>query len=98
MNIGGALKEVRETLVRKKQGQVSEETGISQTQLSLVENGYRDAGRDLIVKLCAYYDIPEVVLMWMATEKTDIKPEKQALYDALTPVMTSLIEQYFEAK
>ena len=94
MNIGAALKDIRENAVRKTQMDVYEATGVSQTYLSQIENGKREPSREIVTKLCEFYNVPEIIVVWKATEKGDISDDKRAIYDKLAPILDDLVHMY----
>ncbi len=97
MNLGNALQKVR---FEKKMTQtaVSKKAKITQTYLSLIEKGDKIPSSAVVKKLCKVYDIPEVALVWLGTEKTDVQKSKHNLFDQLKPVMDSLVAELLITK
>jgi transcriptional regulator with XRE-family HTH domain len=92
MDLGRALREIR----RKKDKTQVDVTGklkISQTYLSQIENGTKEPSAQMLRKLCKYYKVPVVIVMWMATETHDVEKKKQLAFNQIGPALTSLVNE-----
>jgi transcriptional regulator with XRE-family HTH domain len=94
MNIGGALKDVRQNVARRRQYEVAAAVGISQTYLSLVEGGARSPTTDVIEKLCLEYRVPIAFVFWKAMEPKDVHRSKQKALSLIKPIVDDLIEGF----
>lgn len=92
MNYAKALKSIRE---EQKITQVvaAKRAGISQTYLSQLEgNTKKCPSKSMIAKLAKVYKVPPVIITMSAIEKADVPTKKKGLYDALKPVIDSMIK------
>lgn len=93
MNIGKALQRIRFEK-GMNQNHVAKKAKISQTYLSLLEQGKKkDPSREVIRKLCKVYDIPPAVVSWYAVEESDVTPKKKELFTKLKPAIDGLVQQ-----
>lgn len=91
MNIGNAIKTIRKK-EKLKQKEYAKRIGITQTYLSLIENGYRVPSMDVINGIANDLSIPVALLFWFGVEEKDIKPQKIEAYRILKPCLDTLIE------
>ena len=92
MNLGEAIKKIRE---KKKltQKNAADKIGISQQQLSYAESR-KDIGGDILKKICDAYEVPPAVVVWMASETSDVAPKKKAIYKMLAPIANAIIKEH----
>ena len=92
MNIGKAIKTIRrEKGLSQKDACIK--IGITQSYLSQMEAGIKDASIDILKKVSAAYDIPLPMILLMAHEDSDIRPEKKDMFKVLKPLLDNLILQ-----
>ncbi len=93
MNIAAALKRVRFEKNMNQQD-VAKKAKVSQTYLSMLENGKKpNPSQYILKKLCKIYDVPQIVLAWYGTEEKDIKPDKLKIYKQLHPAIDVLVKE-----
>lgn len=94
MNLGKTIKNLR---LQKEYSQedLAEKCGLTQATLSLVENNKKRPSKSTIDKLCQIFDISEVALYVLASEKDDVPEEKREAYDAIFPQLKELMEKVF---
>ncbi len=98
MKLGFAFKEVRLRKFpdgEKRQYEIAQEAGISQTYLSQIEQGKKVPTVETIQALCTVYDLPPAILFWMALDPSDIDRKKRKAYAAIKEPLNNLIELYF---
>ena len=95
MNISLALKTIR---FNKgfKQVDVCRKANISQTYMSQIENGQKQASIDVLRSLCKVYGIPYSVLAFMAMEEKDVQKSKMPIFKKLKPAMDELIAEFLK--
>lgn len=86
MNIGNAIKQVRQHF-GISQVELSEQTGLSQTSISQIENGAKNPSRKTIEKICATFEIPEAILYVMGMNDEDVPASRKHAYKELYPAM-----------
>lgn len=95
MNLGAALKRVRFEK-GMKQIDVAAKAKVSQTYLSQLESGNKEASQSVVRGLCKVYDIPIATLYWMAMEPSDVKKSKLAIYNKLKPTIDELVTMFLK--
>ena len=81
MNIGKAIKEIRE---RK---------GIEESEYFLELEMQKEISTDKLKEISKKLDVPESYITFKSLDKEEIKEERQPLYDALIKVFDDLIIQ-----
>ncbi len=94
MNIAQALKEARKKS-KLNQMQFGKKYKLSQTYISLIENGRKVPSVEVIQKYQKAAKIPISVLLFAALEEKDIQKDKQSLFRQVKPIMDDLIKQVF---
>lgn len=94
MNIGQSIKKLRKDKLLS-QSDLASNAGITQTYLSQIENGVKNASTDVLNKIAFELDIPLPILYWYSLEREDIKPSKHKAYMFLKPSIDAMIEQFF---
>lgn len=94
MNIGNALKDVRQNVACRRQNEVAAAVGLTQTYLSLLEAGKRSPTTDVIEKLCMEYRVPVAFVFWKAMEPKDVHKSKQKALSLIKPIVDDLIEGF----
>jgi transcriptional regulator with XRE-family HTH domain len=93
MNIGEALRLTRNKIPGLKQGRAAKEIGMSQNNLSCIENGHKKPTPKVLKRMLDYYKISMPVLIWYSIEEEDIPINKRNLFRILKPAIDSLINQ-----
>ncbi len=94
MNIANALLRTRKDL-GYTQTAAADLANITQTYLSLIENGKKVPSMEVIDKLAEIYEVPMAIMMWRAIEEKDIPKKKLQLYRTLKPPIDDLINSCF---
>jgi transcriptional regulator with XRE-family HTH domain len=93
MNIGKALQRIRFEKGMQQQN-VAKKAKISQTYLSLLENGGKpNPSQSVMKKLCRIYDVPPIVVAWYGTDESYIKPRLKSLFKDLKPAIDGLVSE-----
>jgi len=91
MNIGIALRDIRINLTGRRQGEVAEAVGLSQTYLSQIESGQRNPTTEVIEILCKEYKVPMAVVVWKGMEPSDVDKSKQRSFALIRPIIDDLL-------
>lgn len=94
MKIGRALRDIRQNVAGRRQGEVASAVGLSQTYLSQLEADKRSPTTDVIEKLCMEYQVPLAFVMWKAMEMKDVHKSKQRALGLIKPIVDDLIEGF----
>lgn len=94
MNIGQGIRAVRKNL-ELTQEEFAELIGVSQTYLSIIENGHQRPHSDVLVTISEKSNIPLPVVMWMGLTEADVKPDKVELFKTLKPSIDGLVNSIF---
>ena len=89
-NINFSLLETVRLLRQKTQKEVAEAVGISQSSLSKAEHGLQELPRDIMEKLCKYYDFPETFFM----RSEGISPLGHLYYRKKLTVTNKIIDSF----
>lgn len=92
MDISKSILELRKKR-SLKQKDACKLIGISQTYLSQLESGKKDASTAVICNIAKVYGVPASVIYFMAMGVKDIKPSKQKLFLMLKPIIDSMINE-----
>ncbi|WP_419698122.1 helix-turn-helix domain-containing protein [Mucilaginibacter sp. NFX135] len=90
MNIGIAIKQLRKQK-KLSQAELAEQSGLTQTALSQIENGSRRPNVESMKKLTDYFNIPEIVIYLLATESNDVPDEKKEMFEKVFPNLRNMI-------
>lgn len=93
MKVGEALKRIRHDL-GKTQVQVCEKLGLSQTYLSQIESGSKEASPAMMRRICKYYGVPPAILAWKSLDRKDVPKNKQKAFDTISPAINNLIDEF----
>lgn len=95
MNVGQSIKQLRKErgISQKK---FAEQTGISQTYLSLVEAGKRGCTVHFLESISKGLDIPLPILFWFSMEAKDVPEDKKEVFEKFKPTIDSLIKSIFQ--
>lgn len=93
MNIGKAIKQQRQ-LKGLSQKDFSLKTGLSQSYLSHIENGKKQATQSTLDKISECLEMPLTFLVWKATDINDVSKEKQEAFKLLKTPVDNLINEY----
>ncbi len=91
MNIGRAIIELRKEK-DLNQGELAEGVGISQSYLSQIENGHKDASTELVKNIAQQLGQPTAAILMFALDETDVGPDKVKAFKALSPLMKELVK------
>ena len=91
MNIGNALRDIRQTVAGRRQNEVALSAGISQTYLSQIESGKKIPTQDVVEKLCKEYKVPVAFVVWQAMEMKDVDKSKQKAFSRIKPIVDDMI-------
>jgi len=91
MNIGSALKDIRQNVAGRRQSEVAESLGISQTYLSQVEGGKKIPSQEVVEKLCKAYKVPMPIVIWKGMELKDIDKSKQRAFGLIKPIIDDIL-------
>ena len=93
MDISAALKQVRKETTTLNQSEFAEKLGITQTYLSLLENGHKMPSLDLLLVYGELTKIPVSVILFMGMEEKDVKKSKLKVFRELKPTIDKLIKE-----
>ena len=91
MNIGKAIKTCR-THKNIKQAQLANLAGISESYLSLIEQGKRDPNISTLEKISEALKIPFSILIFLAADKDELKDINPTLAEKLSYTALKLME------
>lgn len=89
MNLGLAIKIARKKL-KFTQDDLKEETGLSQTAISLIEKGVNTPTKETIEKIAKALDIPSSLIYLLAIEKSEVQEDRGEMYDNLFPTIKDM--------
>jgi|SRR6185437_9248555 len=95
MNIGKAIRELRVTK-GLNQSELASACQLTQTSLSQIENGIKRPNPGTMKKICAYFNIPELVIYLLATEEADIPETKRLMYQNIFPDIKNILVNLFQ--
>lgn len=90
MNIGIAIKQLRKQR-KLSQAELAEQSGLTQTALSQIENGSRRPNTESMKKLTEFFKVPEIVIYLLATESNDVPAEKKEMFERVFPNLRTMI-------
>ena len=91
MNVGRAIIELRKEK-DLSQGELAEGVGISQSYLSQIENGHKEASTNLVKKMAEQLDQPTAAILMFALDEEDVATEKVEAFKVLSPLMKELMK------
>jgi transcriptional regulator with XRE-family HTH domain len=92
MKIGTSIKNLRKGITPKLgQQQLAKNTGLSQTYLSLIEDGKRNPTIAVLDKIAKSLNIPLPVIFWFSIESSDIDDSKKEYFEFLKPILDGMI-------
>lgn len=91
MRTGIAIREIRK---KKgiKQKELAAGTGLSQTFISLIEQGYREPSSATLRSIARILECPTPIIHWKAMEESDVPREKRKIYTEIKEVIDRLLE------
>jgi len=95
MQIGKTIKAIR----RKRnitQCEFSKQLGMTQSYMSLVENGLKNPSDNMIKKVSDIFDIPTPVLVWYAICDEDVKENLRKDFNFIKPIIDKMINDTFD--
>lgn len=92
MGLGATIKKIREQKEITQQ-QLATAAPIANTYLSLIEQEKNIPSLEMIDKIAKALDLPATILVFMATDENDIKPDKVQAYRHVRPLIDELIKQ-----
>jgi transcriptional regulator with XRE-family HTH domain len=97
MNLGNAIKQARKNR-GLRQNVFAEMCGITPAYLSLIENNQKEPHLSTLKVISEKLDIPLPLLLLTALEPNDIKPEKKATFEVLSPAIKALVNEFSTEK
>jgi transcriptional regulator with XRE-family HTH domain len=91
MNIGSALRDIRQNVAKRRQNEVAQSIGISQTYLSQVEGGKKVPHQEVVEKLCKEYKVPIAIVVWQGLETKDVDKSKKKAFEMIKPIVDDLV-------
>lgn len=98
MNLGAAISRLRKKYCPDlNQGEFARKVGITQTSLSLIENG-KKPNYDTLERIAKAMDIPLPFITWEALEETDISEGSRIHFEFFKKTIDEMIKTVFEDK
>lgn len=95
MKIGQGIKILRQNkFPKQKQYQFAEHVGITQTYLSQIEGGKKEASTEVLNSIAEYCGVPLAVLFWFSIEEEDIAKNKKQAFRIVKPSVDAMIETF----
>lgn len=94
MDISKALLEMRKQTVFN-QKEFADKLGVTQTYVSLLENGKKVPSWDLIECYSKLVKVPIGIILWKCIEEKDVPSSKKRIFRELKPLVDNLINQIF---
>jgi transcriptional regulator with XRE-family HTH domain len=91
MNIGYAIKFCRQQK-RMSIPDLARESGVSVSHISLLERGKREPSFDALTKICTGLKVPMSVLVFMATEPSDLQAFSDEVHEKLSGAILRLLQ------
>ena len=91
MTIGESIRIVR-TRLGLKQGELARRTGVTQSLVSLIENGRRQPTVGLVERLCQAMDVPPQLVLLLACELREVRDEYREVLEKLSLAMLELLQ------
>jgi transcriptional regulator with XRE-family HTH domain len=77
------------------QTEISKQTGLSKTFLSLIEHDYRDASMVSLKKISKVLDVPIPVIYWLSLDTDDLKMANQEMARKYKKAVDEIITKMF---
>ena len=94
MKIGNTIKKIR-----KKKGwsqkELADRCSLSQTYLSQIESGTRQATIETLENISNTLDVPLPIISFLSLDVDSINPEKKVAYLQIEPAIKGLLEGFF---
>lgn len=94
MDISKALRDIRQS-TSLNQKEFAVRAGLTQTYVSLIENGKKIPSFEVVGKYQKLSKTPLGILFWKAITEKDIQKGKLKIYRELKPLIDNLINQIF---
>ncbi|MBL7136499.1 MAG: helix-turn-helix transcriptional regulator [Candidatus Marinimicrobia bacterium] len=94
MEIGQAIKKLREEK-GFKQKELSDSCNITQTYLSLIENGKKKPNVNLIENIGKNLGIPIQVILFQSLTENDVDDSKKEIFRLMSPTINEFIRTVF---
>ena len=99
MNIGKAIKTVRQTKYPElSQQSFAKCVGITQTYLSQIESGNKNASTETLSKIADFCEIPLPIMFWYSVEKNDVPEHKKQAFDIIKNPVDELLNTLIYTK
>ena len=89
-------------LVRKNmnisQGELAEAVKVTQSYLSQIESGNKEASISLLEKICKKLRVPVGCIHMLSITKEEVPEERQFIWEKLNPVIRDLIKSIYPEK
>ena len=94
MRLGKTVREIR---IRRgfTQKELADETNLSQTYLSLIENGKREPSLSTVESIGNALGIPSEIIAFLSLRAESIHPDKRELFEKVSPSIRAMITEYF---
>jgi len=90
MRIGEAIRIAR-TRRGIRQGELAKRAGVSQSLVSMIENGHRDPTTELVERLCQAMEVPIQLVLLLACEPDEGREEYRPALEKLGLAMIELL-------
>ncbi len=90
MEVGEAIRVVR-TRAKVRQGDLARRAGVSQSLVSMVENGRRNPTMEMVERLCKAMNVPAQLVLLLACEPKAAKRRYLPALDRLRLAMLDLL-------
>ena len=90
MTVGESIRIVR-TKAGLKQGDLADKAEVSQSLISLIENGRREPTVQLVARLCEAMEVPPQLVFLMACEPPEGEERYRAVFEKLSLLMLELL-------
>lgn len=90
MNIGRVIFNIRKEK-KISQGWLALKIGVTQTSMSLIENGKKRPSEKHLKKICKALDVHEAMLHLLSLEDSDIPKSKKEVYNAYFPFIKDML-------
>jgi transcriptional regulator with XRE-family HTH domain len=92
MNLGAAIKALRKNSGLNQVNYASS-VGITQSYLSLLENGEKTPSMETLEKMASHSGIPLPLLFWFGIEEKDINHNKVEIFRIMKPTIDEFVKQ-----
>jgi len=92
--IGKALR-----IIRKKrgltQGQLADQSGITQTYLSQIEKNKKEPTLSVLRDICEVINVPVAILFWFTLDESKVEEGKREAFNLVKPSVDEMILSFF---